>query len=93
MLALDLAREVGPRGNYLAHRHTVSHCREQLWNSRYFGPSMPLSTDVRPDKDLYARIDDDLRQVLDRHRPLPLDEALGRRLRAIRDRFASSYSA
>ena len=47
MLALDLAREVGPRGNYLAHRHTVSHCREQLWNSRYFGPSMPLSTDVR----------------------------------------------
>jgi trimethylamine--corrinoid protein Co-methyltransferase len=91
MLALDLAREVGPRGNYLAHRHTVSHCREQLWSSRYFGPNMPLSNDVRPDKDLYERIDDDLRQLLGRHRPAPLDAELDGRLRAIRERFAASY--
>jgi trimethylamine---corrinoid protein Co-methyltransferase len=91
MLALDLAREVGPRGNYLAHRHTVSHCREQLWNSRYFGPNMPLSTDVRPDKDLHERIDDDLRRILGRHQPPPLDPDLAGRLRAIRERFAASY--
>jgi trimethylamine---corrinoid protein Co-methyltransferase len=92
MLALDLAREVGPRGNYLAHRHTVSHCREQLWNSRYFGASMPLSTDVRPDKDLHERIDADLRRLIAQHAPAPLAPDLDVRLRAIRDRFAAAHA-
>ena len=91
-LALDLAREVGPRGNYLAHRHTVSHCREQLWDSRYFGPRLPLSTDVRPDQDLKRRIDDDLRQLIARHVPSALDADLEARLTQIRARFAASWS-
>ena len=93
MLALDLAGEVGPRGNYLAHRHTVAHCREQLWSSRYLGANMPLSSDLRPDKDLYERIDDDLRQLLARHRPKPLGADLDHRLRAIREHFAASRSS
>jgi trimethylamine--corrinoid protein Co-methyltransferase len=93
MLALDLAREVGPRGNYLAQRHTVNHCREQLWESRYFGPNLPLSTGGRPDKDLAARIDPDLRQLLSQHQPAPLGDGLKEQLRAIRERFAAAYSA
>lgn len=92
MLALDLAREVGPRGNYLAHRHTVSHCREQLWNSRYFGASMPLSSDVRPDKDLRQRVDADLRRMLSQHVPVPLAADVDAALREIRDRFEASYA-
>ena len=87
MLALDLAREVGPRGNYLAQRHTVNHCRDQLWESRYFGPNLPLSTDGRPDEDLAARIDTDLRKLLNSHRPVPLDENIQERLRDICARF------
>ena len=93
LLALDLAREVGPRGNYLAQRHTVNHCRDQLWESRYFGPNLPLSTDGRPDEDLAARIDTDLRKLLNSHRPVPLDENIQEGLRAICARFAASYSA
>jgi trimethylamine---corrinoid protein Co-methyltransferase len=92
-LALELARTVGPRGNYLAQQHTVDHCREHLWQSRYFGPNLPLSTDVRPDKDLAARIDEDLRQLLHGHRPPPLEHELEQRLRAIRGRFAASHLA
>jgi len=91
MLALDLAKEVGPRGNYLALRHTVSHCREQLWHSRYFGPNMPLSTDIRPDKNLGSRIDDELRRLIASHVPAPLDPAIEARMRSIRERFAGSY--
>jgi len=93
MLALDLAREVGPRGNYLAQRHTVNHCRDQLWESRYFGPNLPLSTDGRPDEDLASRIDADLRRLLTSHRPVPLDENIQEGLRGICMRFAASYSA
>jgi len=92
MLAHDLACQVGPRGNYLAQQHTVNHCREQLWESRYFGPNLPLSSDVRPDKDLAERIDADLKQLLD-HRPAPMDKGIDESLRAIRARFAASYSA
>jgi len=90
-LALDLARTVGPRGNYLAQPHTVAHCREHLWQSRYFGPNMPLSSAGGPDTDLYARIDRDLRQLLQSHRPPPLERELEARLRGIRQRFEASH--
>jgi len=89
-LALDLARTVGPRGNYLAQPHTVAHCREHLWQSRYFGPNMPLSSAGGPDTDLYARIDRDLRELLQSHQPQRLDPELVARLRAIRQQFEES---
>jgi trimethylamine:corrinoid methyltransferase-like protein len=90
-LALDLARAVGPRGNYLAQPHTVSHCREHLWQSRYFGPNMPMSTAGGTATDLYARIDRDLRELLQSHRPQPLDAGIVTQLRDIRARFEASH--
>lgn len=92
-LALDLARAVGPRGNYLAQQHTVDHCREHLWRSRYFGPNMPLGGTGAADGDLKARIERDLRHIVENHRPQPLGAELTARLAAIRARFAASYSA
>jgi trimethylamine:corrinoid methyltransferase-like protein len=93
MLAVDIAREVGPRGNYLSQVHTASHCREQLWSSRYFGASMPLSNDLRPDKDLDARIDLNLREILKNHRPASLDAEVLARMRTVQERFAATYVA
>lgn len=92
-MALDLAREVGPHGNYLAQRHTAMHCRGQIWNTRYFGPNIPLSADGQPDHDLIERIDGDLRRILHDHRPQPLPEAVLEELQAIQDRFAAAYVA
>jgi len=92
-LALDLAHAVGPRGNYLAQQHTVDHCREHLWQSRYFGPNMPLGGAGGADSDLKARIERDLREMLAQHHPQPLGVELTARLAAIRERFAASYSA
>jgi len=91
-LALDLACSVGPRGNYLAQQHTVDHCREHLWQSRYFGPNMPLGGSGSANSDLEARIGRDLRQIIENHHPQPLDIELTARLAAIRERFAASYS-
>jgi trimethylamine---corrinoid protein Co-methyltransferase len=90
-LALDLARAVGPRGNYLAQQHTVAHCREHLWQSRYFGPNMPLSTAGEPANDLYARIGRDLHELLQGHHPPPLDHELESQLQAIREHFEKSH--
>ena len=90
-LALDLARRVGPRGNYLAQQHTVDHCREHLWNSRYFGPNLPLSGSPQPYADLYERIERDLQKILTAHRAEPLDADLASRLTQIRQRFELAH--
>ena len=92
-LALDLAVAVGPRGNYLAQPHTVQHCREHLWQSRYFGPNLPVSSAGGAATDLAARIDRDLRELLQSHRPPPLEPQLEAQLREIRERFAASHRA
>ncbi len=85
-VALDVARQVGARGNYLGQRHTAAHCREHLWNSRYFGARLPVSTGALPDEELLQRIDADVRTLL-AHRPEPLGGALEARLCAIREAF------
>ena len=89
-LALDVARQVGARGNYLGHRHTASHCREHLWNSRYFGARLPVSTGMLPDEELMARIGADVRALLT-HRPEPLAGEIAARLAGIRASFAARY--
>ena len=86
-LALDVSRAVGPKGNYLAQRHTAKHCREGYWDSRYFGARLPLSTNNLPDRNLVQRIDADLRQILAVHEPEPLPDALRAQLGAILEEF------
>jgi trimethylamine:corrinoid methyltransferase-like protein len=87
-LALDLIQSVGPKGNYLWKRHTRDHCRENHWDSRYFGANFPLSSSVEiPDRDLIERIDVDLREILETHRPEPLPTTLQRELHEILAKF------
>jgi trimethylamine:corrinoid methyltransferase-like protein len=71
-LALDVIRAVGPRGNYLAQRHTAKHCRGELWMSRYLGPRRAGAPDEAAEPDLIDRLDEDLRHILATHRPAPL---------------------
>jgi len=89
-LAVDLIQSVGPKGNYLWQRHTRDHCRENYWGSRYFGVNFPQSSsgDI-PDRDLIERIDEDLREILETHRPEPLPTAMQREIREILGRFES----
>lgn len=89
-IGLDLARQVGARGNYLGLPHTAAHCREHLWESRYFAARLPVSSGSLPDEDLLVRIDADVRRLLE-HRPEPLSAAMAGQLTAIRERFAAAY--
>jgi trimethylamine---corrinoid protein Co-methyltransferase len=92
-LALELAHAVGPRGNYLAQVHTARHCRDQLWPARYLGMHIPLSTSLKPDRDLVERIDTDLRRILAEHRPVPLSPVVAAALDDIQTRFEREYVA
>jgi trimethylamine:corrinoid methyltransferase-like protein len=92
-LALSQAKAVGPRGNYLALDHTASHCREQLWQTRYFGPNLPTRMSSLADRDLHLRIEEDLRRILDTHTVPPLPATVLAEMDAIRARFAASHVA
>jgi trimethylamine:corrinoid methyltransferase-like protein len=88
--ALDLTRSVGPKGSYIREKHTAKHCRDHYWHSRYFGARFPLSTSQLPDKDLFERIDDDLREILANHQPEPLPEAIRAKIRSILGKFETA---
>ncbi|MCB2125726.1 MAG: trimethylamine methyltransferase family protein [Rhodobacteraceae bacterium] len=88
-IALDIARDIGPFGNYLGHVHTARHCREANWPSIYLGANAPLSTTDKPDLDLKERIDLDLAKRLASPGPDPLPADLLSRLRSIHDAYAA----
>ena len=88
-LALDIAREVGPRGNYLAQRHTAANCRAQVWNSRYFGPNIPLSNWAKRVADLFDRIDAYLRELVENRAPAGLPPQIQDELKVIQRRYDS----
>jgi len=92
-LALSEAKAVGPRGNYLALEHTAHHCREQLWETRYFGPHLPTRMSSLADRDLYQRIDDDLRKIVEAHTVPDVPAPVLAEMDAIRASFAASFTA
>jgi trimethylamine:corrinoid methyltransferase-like protein len=91
MLAMELTRKEGPRGNYLAQPHTSEHCRTEAWTPRYLGANQPVSTSPLPDIDLYERVDADLREILANHQPKPLPESILSEIRSIQRAFEESH--
>jgi trimethylamine--corrinoid protein Co-methyltransferase len=80
-LALDAIRDVGPGGNFLAHKHTKRHMRE-LW--------LPTLMDRRPYSIWEEKRDgafewarEKAQSILRDHRPEALDEKLAAELRRI----------
>lgn len=93
MLALELTRAEGPRGNYLVNEHTVKYCRRESWNSRYFGANYPISSGGLPDEDLVERIERELQDILANHHPEALAPEIVREMRSITERFRQSHVA
>ncbi|MEX3010924.1 trimethylamine methyltransferase family protein [Hoeflea sp. TYP-13] len=91
MLARDLTREVGARGNYLAHPHTARHCRREYWNARYYGANFPVSSGNLDDETLVERIERDMQEMLDKHVPDQLPDEVLEKIRAIQKRFEAEH--
>ena len=72
-LALDVVREVGPGGNYLAQEHTFRHFRE-MWYSQLFERTLHQSW-LKGDRSSVAeRINKKTREILQTHQAEPLPE-------------------
>ncbi|MCF8068180.1 MAG: trimethylamine methyltransferase family protein [Desulfobacterales bacterium] len=79
-MAMDVLKKVGLKSDYLAERHTVQHCRTELWLPRYFKMLNVEEWEQKGKKDLFDLIDEDLRKILAEHQPNPLPEETRQRI-------------
>ena len=84
-LALDVIAQVGPRGHFLAQKHTRKHLRE-IWIPDLTHPRP--SMDGSPLPDIRRRARSKLDKILAEHEPEPLDEAAQAELQVILDAAA-----
>ena len=79
-LAVDVIADVGPRGHFLAQRHTRRWVRE-IWIPELTRPRPPRNGRRLPDIRERARAE--LDKILAEHKPKPLDKAVQAELRDI----------
>ena len=82
--------DIGPGGHYLAHAHTLKHCRTAVWNSRLLAREPYETWQAKGEKDMAQRIQERLADILDNHQVPPLDDAVLARIREIRDAGAKA---
>jgi trimethylamine--corrinoid protein Co-methyltransferase len=72
-LAVDVIRDIGPGGNFLAHKHTVRHIREFI-TQRFVEREHPGGQDggAARDPDAWEQAREEARRLLDSHRVEPL---------------------
>jgi len=72
-LARDVIDAVGPGGNFLAQRHTVDHLRKELWRARLMNRQTIDAWQVAGQPTMEAKVREEVRQIVENHRPEPLD--------------------
>jgi trimethylamine--corrinoid protein Co-methyltransferase len=78
-LALDEIKAVGPKGHFLAQKHTRKHIRD-IWIPRL---THPVNVEGGGGIDVRRRARAELERILGEHKPEPLDEAVKSELEAI----------
>ncbi|WP_372678770.1 trimethylamine methyltransferase family protein [Desulfosarcina sp.] len=75
-LALDVISQVGPGGHFLQQRHTMTHFRKALWQTKVF-TRQPFETwKDGGSKDVEARVREQIRHTLDTHQPVALSDSI-----------------
>ena len=74
-MALDVIREVGPRGHYLGHRHTRQNLRHLRFSDLCSAQALTDQPDGKAGYDSPVKLaQEKARWILDHHQPQPLDQ-------------------
>ncbi|MCG8688799.1 MAG: trimethylamine methyltransferase family protein [Desulfobacterales bacterium] len=92
-IARQVIEDIGPGGHYLAHEHTLKHCRTAVWNSKLLAREPYESWEAKGSKDMAERIQEKLADILDNHEVPAIDDAVLARIREIRDAGAKELLA
>jgi len=71
-LAVDVIREVGPEGNFLGHKHTLRHIREELHIPSIFDRNPEAAWVKAGSKPLHQAAKEKAQKILKEHHPQPL---------------------
>ncbi len=72
-LARDVIDAVGPGGNFLAQRHTVTHLRKELWQARLLNRQPIATWQEAGQPTMEDRVREEVRKIVETHQPDPLD--------------------
>lgn len=84
-LAVDVIREIGPQGNFLAHDHTFKHMRTEQTHPDLIDRRMRQDWESAGRKGLYDKAWEKARHILKTHQPEPLPAEVAAAIRSIVD--------
>jgi trimethylamine--corrinoid protein Co-methyltransferase len=86
-LAVDVVRDVGPGGDYLAHRHTAKNVRKAQWRPTIINRQGHVRWQEEGGLDLKEKARRKALKLLETHEPAPLPQGLAARIDALVDGF------
>ncbi len=91
-LSFEQIKEVGPRGNFLALRHTLDHIRSEHYLPRLFDRSTYESWEANGGRDIREVAREKARDILANHQPIPLEPEVIAELQAIISNAERTYA-
>ena len=71
-LAVDVIKEVGPEGNFLGHKHTLKHIRDELYLPTIFDRAPEAAWAKAGSKPIHQVAKEKAQKILKEHYPQPL---------------------
>ena len=87
MLGLDVVREVGHKGNFITHDHTLKHLRSTQWRPKLINRSSYEKWEKSGSTSFLDRARQRLSDILDNHRPPKLNEEKIHAIQSLVDTF------
>ncbi len=84
-IARQIIEDVGPGGHFLAHEHTLVHCRDAVWGSKLLAREPYERWQEKGEKDMAQRIQERLADIIKNHKVPPIDKKILTNIREIRD--------
>jgi trimethylamine--corrinoid protein Co-methyltransferase len=92
-IARQVIEDIGPGGHYLAHKHTLKHCRSAVWQSKLLAREPYVKWQAKGEKDMEERIQERLVDILDNHQVPPLPDDVLKRIQEIREAGVKELTA
>lgn len=75
-LALEIIKEVGPEGNFLGHKHTLKHIRNEIYIPRLFDRTAENTWTKAGRRAIHEVAREKAQRILKEHHPQPLPDAI-----------------
>jgi trimethylamine--corrinoid protein Co-methyltransferase len=92
-LAREVIEAVGPGGHFLQQQHTLDHFRKELWRPGLLTRQHYNKWEKEGAKDLYQRIQEKIKDILDNHPVPPLPDKTLAALKDIKQRGEKELTA